>query len=317
MFNKNLIFRQQPQFSYQLRSYAVLNAGFMFNATGPARDAYLAAQNDHSLVFGWGYNNDEGEFFGSASRNNLMGVPADHLQSRRRPRSGTSTIPAQTRHTSITTPTDAGSHYVAFVMSDGDNVQWLTNDFARSTRWFGSPHRGDFDMTFDLSPALAEINPVAMKYLYDQAAADAHRTFFVTAGGKGLNYPSQTPDMDGFMDATVAAMTAVDHNVISVLDDTVDLAALRQDGRTARSAGLDAEDRRRLLRTARRHPLARRQTDRVGEVLAVGRIRLAQRNRRRTERRPDAIRCTTRLRTRSSTSTPGRRAWPTAGWAIR
>ena len=36
--NKNLIFRQQPQFSYQLRSYAVANAGFVFNATGAARD---------------------------------------------------------------------------------------------------------------------------------------------------------------------------------------------------------------------------------------------------------------------------------------
>ncbi len=228
MFNKNLIFRQQPQFSYQLRSYAVLNAGFMFDATRPTRDAYLAGQNDHSLVLGWGYDNDEYEFFSSASQHNLMAVPADHLQSAAAPSQWDVTIPAQTKHTSITTPTEAGTHYVAFVMSDGDNVQWLTNDFARSSRWFGSPHRGDFDMTFDLSPALAEINPVAMKYLYDQAAGDAHKTFFVTAGGKGITYPSQTPDVAGFMDATAAAMTAVDHNVISVLDDTVDLPALEQ-----------------------------------------------------------------------------------------
>jgi hypothetical protein len=227
MFNKDLIFRQQPQFSYQLRSYAVLNAGFMFNATGAQRDAYLAGQNDHSLVLGWGYNNDESEFFGSASQNNLMGVPTDHLQSAAAPSQWDVTIPAQTSHVSSTAPTEAGSHYVAFVMSDGDNAQWLTNDFARSTRWFGSPHRGDFDMTFDMSPALADINPVAMKYLYDQAAADEHRTFFVTAGGKGLNYPSQTPDIEGFMDATIPAMTAVDQNVISVLDDTVDLPALQ------------------------------------------------------------------------------------------
>lgn len=227
-FSKDLIFRQQPQFSYQLRSYAVLNAGFVFDATGAQRDAYLSGQHDHSLVLGWGYNNDEHEFFSSASTHNLMAVPADHLQSAAAPSQWDVTIPKQASHTLPTEPTTAGAHYVAFVMSDGDNVQWVTNDFARSSRWFGSPHRGDFDMTFDLSPALADVNPVAMKYLYDQAAGDAHKTFFVTAGGKGIVYPSQVPDISGFMDATVAAMKAVDHNVISVLDDVVDLPALEQ-----------------------------------------------------------------------------------------
>jgi hypothetical protein len=226
--NKDLIFRQQPQFSYQLRSYAVANAGFVFNATGAERDGYLAGQNDHSLVYGWGYGNDEGEFFGSASQNNLMGVPADHYQSSAALSKWEAPIPAQTSHVVTSTPTEAGTHYVAFVMSDGDNVQWLTNDFARSTRWFGSPHRGEFDMTFDMSPALRESNPVSMKYLYDQAAVDEHRTFFVAAGGEGLNYPSQTPDVDGFMDASIAAMQEVDQNIISVLDDAVDMNALEQ-----------------------------------------------------------------------------------------
>jgi len=216
----------------------VASGGFMFDETGAERDAYLAGQNDHSLVLGWGYQNDEYEFFSSASRNNLMAVPADHLQSAAAPSRWDVAIPAQAAHTSITTPTQAGAHYVAFVMSDGDNVQWVTNDFARSTRWFGSPHRGDFDMTFDLSPALAEINPVALKYLYDEAAGDDHKTFFVTPGGKGINYPSQTPDMAGSMDVTAAAMKAVDHNVISVLDDTVDLEKLEEMASRPETLGL-------------------------------------------------------------------------------
>jgi hypothetical protein len=227
-FNKDLIFRQQPSFSHQLRDLAVLNAGFIFNETGAARDAYLAAQNDHSLVLGWGYNNNESEFFGSASQQNLMGVPADHLQMSAAPSRWQVNIPQQAAHTSTDITTEAGSHYVAFVMSDGDNVQWLTNDFARDQRWFGSPHRGKFDFTFDVSPALKDINPVALKYLYEQAAGDAHKTFFVTPGGRGLNYPSQTPDLDGFMNATIPAMTAVDQNIISVLDDTVNLNKLYQ-----------------------------------------------------------------------------------------
>jgi hypothetical protein len=224
--NKDMIFRQQPQFASQLRDLAVLNAGLIFNETGALRDTLLAGQNDHSMVYGWGYNNNEEEFFGSASQHNLMGAPADHLQSAAAASRWQVAIPQQAAHTPTNITTQAGSHYVAFVMSDGDNVQWLTNDFARDVRWFGSPFRGDFDFTFDVSPALNDVNPVALKYLYEQAAGDEHKTFFVTPGGKGLNYPSQTPDIDGFMDVTAPAMTAVDHNIISVLDDTVNLNKL-------------------------------------------------------------------------------------------
>lgn len=228
LLNKDKIFRQQPQFSYQLRSLAVKEGGMVFDNTGPVRDTFLAGQNDHSLVYGWGYNNDESEFFRSASQHNLMAVPADHLRSAAAPSAWSVDVPNQPAHTPLDTPTQAGKHYVAFVMSDGDNVQWLTNDFARSSRWFGSPHRGQFDFTFDLSPELINVNPVALKYFYDQAAGDEHQTFFVTPGGQGINYPSQVPDIQGFMDATVAAMAAVDHNIISVLDDTPNLAALQQ-----------------------------------------------------------------------------------------
>ncbi len=157
-----------------------------------------------------------------------MGAPADHLLGSAAPARWEVAIPDQPAHTPVNTPTDPNKHYVAFVMSDGDNVQWLTNDFARSTRWFGSPNRGNFDFTFDMSPSLADVNPVALKYFYDEAASDPHKTFFVTAGGWGLNYPSQTPDIEGFMDATVPAMEAVDQNIISVLDDTINLSKLQQ-----------------------------------------------------------------------------------------
>jgi hypothetical protein len=218
-FSKDWIVRQQPQFAYQQRDFAVLNSAFVFDATGAERDGYLAGQRDHSLVLGWGYENSEQEFFSSASRHNLMGVPADHLQSAAAASRWQVETPPQPDRVSSAATTESDVHYVAFVMSDGDNVQWLTNDFARDSRWFGSPHRGEFDFTFDMTPALRDVNPVALKYLYDQAAADPARTYFATAGGYGLNYPSETPDIEGSLDASIAAMRAVDHHVLSVLDD--------------------------------------------------------------------------------------------------
>ncbi len=225
-FNRDMIFRQQPSFGPQLRSLAVLNSGFVFNETDATRDRYMAAQNDHSLVLGWGYNNNETEFFSSASANNLMGVPANHLLSAAAPSRWSAAIPPQAASPPEDLSTDANAHYVAFVMSDGDNVQWLNNDFARNPRWFGSPHRGNFPFTFDMSPAMADVNPTALRYFYEQAALDAGNTLFVTAGGHGLNYPSQTPDIEGFLDATIPAMTAVHQDIVSVLDLTYDKSKL-------------------------------------------------------------------------------------------
>lgn len=220
-FNKDMIFRQNNNLSFNvhLRSFAIMNKGFMFDNTGATRNTFLNAQNPHSRVFGWGFGGDEFEFFDSASDRNLMGVPADHLHGSAAPAKWEVDIPPQPHHTSVNTATNPDKHYVAFVMSDGDNVQWLTNDFARNPRWFASNFRGDFDFTFDLSPSLKDVNPVAVKYLYDQAGTDEHKTFFVTPGGLGLTYPSQVPDIEGMMDATIPAMQAMDHNIISVLDD--------------------------------------------------------------------------------------------------
>ncbi len=227
-FNRDLIFRQQPNFSHQLRDFAILNRGFVFNETAADRDRFLAGQNDHSRVFGWGYQNSEDEFFRSASQNNLMAVPADHLRSTAAPSRWDVAVPTQGYEANVNEATQPGKHYVAFVMSDGDNVQWLTNDYARDPRWFGSPLRGSFPMTFDLSPSLLDVHPVAFDYLYEQAAADSQPTLFATAGGYGINYPSQVPDIGGFVTATSAAMARVDQRTLSVLDTQYDRGVMEQ-----------------------------------------------------------------------------------------
>ena len=224
-YNRDFIYRQQPRFAHHLRSHAIKNAGFMFDETAATRDRYLAGQNDHSAVVGWGYRNSESEFFQSASDHNLTAIPADHLQSAAS-LSGWKVDAPKQAHVAPNTPTKEDAHYVAFVMSDGDNVQWLSGEFGRNPRWFGSPKRGNFPMTFDMTPALADFNPTALAYFYEQAANDAEKTYFVNSGGYGINYPSRLSDVDGFVDRTVEAMQTADQRVISILDPSYDKAKL-------------------------------------------------------------------------------------------
>ncbi len=66
-------------------------------------------------------------------------------------------------------PSEDGVRYVAFVITDGDNVQWLCGGFVGDTRYWSSPLRGRFPFTWAMSPMLAVVAPRVLKYIYDTA----------------------------------------------------------------------------------------------------------------------------------------------------
>lgn len=56
-------------------------------------------------------------------------------------------------------------HTCAFLMSDGDNVQWMLGGFATGAPYWGSPDRGAVPMGWTVSTALADLAPAALHYL--------------------------------------------------------------------------------------------------------------------------------------------------------
>jgi hypothetical protein len=220
-FNKDCLFNHNGlNLGHHLRDYAIFKKGFM---CWEASEIYWANQNDHTQVFGQWV--DEMQFFASCSRNSLLGVAADWLQCGSATSQWRFPIIKQRTHTSCNIRTIPGKHYVAFVMSDGDNIQWLTNCFYCSP-WWGSYYRGNFTMNWDINPLLGEINSLAMNYYYETASTGEHKDFFVTASGPGVMYPSQYPDIDGFVEVNSQAMKSVDHNVFSAIDTSWDTAKI-------------------------------------------------------------------------------------------
>ena len=76
---------------------------------------------------------------------------------------------------------------MAFVMSDGDNVQWMGGPFVKRSGFWASPHRGSFPMTWEVPPLLAELNPRGLRHLYKTASAGTVTDGFV-AGPSGAGY---------------------------------------------------------------------------------------------------------------------------------
>lgn len=61
-----------------------------------------------------------------------------------------------------TTPSGGGAkHTVAFVMSDGDNLQWILGPWTTDERWWGATERGSVPLGWTLSPAVGHVAPYA------------------------------------------------------------------------------------------------------------------------------------------------------------
>ena len=219
-FNRKMLFHQDLTKNDQLRDFAVMNRGFMYYSDPTALNPYAANQDHQGRIFGWGPS--EVALFTQASQNNQQVVPSDWSWSNSTTSRWKVPLEKQQYHAPLEAAPKPGKHYVAFVMSDGDNCQWLTNDFPTNPKWFGSPYRGNFNMTWDLTSTLGEMNPVAFNYLYRQASNGQHKDSFISSGGAGLTFPSQYPDINGLVDSISESMRTADQKVISILDTSYD-----------------------------------------------------------------------------------------------
>ena len=116
-------------------------------------------------------------------------------------------------------------HTVCFVMSDGDNIQWILNSFATSTDWWASPDRGQIPITWTISPALVDLAPTILKYLYRTASNNSTTgggsDYFIAApSGTGYVYPDLYADISGFAQTTANYMAQSDLSILNVIADS-------------------------------------------------------------------------------------------------
>lgn len=102
-----------------------------------------------SPVFGWEQGVEENSFVGLVSSSGNLMIPYDWTVNT--PLLWAEYESRMCGRVRVTDPTrinygDA-RHYMSFYMSDGDNVQWMFNDFDNET-YFGSPRAAEAKMTF-------------------------------------------------------------------------------------------------------------------------------------------------------------------------
>lgn len=174
--------------------------------------------NDNGIIMG--YNNTLGEYdtVASLSKVNLQMIPSDHAYNLST-LSGFQTAIFDQK--TAVTDGEAGKkiHTVCIILSDGDNLQWLTNDFTTSSKWWANNNRGKFFMGWGLPATAIDMVAPMHAYLYDSMTM--RDEFIMQLSGLGYTFPSKwTSAARREMAAKLAEyMVRSDLHYAEILDD--------------------------------------------------------------------------------------------------
>ncbi|MBW3622658.1 MAG: hypothetical protein KY468_04530 [Armatimonadetes bacterium] len=212
-FARGVIVEQPVSKPKHLRDFAVMQRAFTFSTTdSETRTEYARAFGPEALAYGWG--NDEHAWVRDLSRANATGAPADWCVNL----SAISKLPAGPlrRPRRLTPETEDGVRYVAFVMSDGDNLQWLTGGFVDHRFYWGSPRRGTFPFTWEVSALLGEKGPRVLRQFY--STAKETEGFVAGPGVPGYTFPHFQPDPNALAKQARPYLRKSDLSIVSVLN---------------------------------------------------------------------------------------------------
>ncbi|MEU4195907.1 GxGYxYP domain-containing protein [Kribbella sp. NPDC026611] len=218
----DVVIEQRGDFPERLRDYATMAGAFaFFDGNTDFRAQVVNALDDDGTVIGWGdASNGEDAFIGVNSTAGVKALPADHarnlsvlsgIQEDRLTQPGRLFDPA------LGPDPDPAAHYVTFLITDGDNIQWELGDFPTDQRWFGSPRRGEVDLGWGISPSLIDLAPSVMGWFYNQSRKDR---WVAGPSGAGYMYPSRYPTaaLDKHTASLAQAMGRADLSVAQIID---------------------------------------------------------------------------------------------------
>jgi len=213
-FARGLAVHQPITKPLHLRDFAVArNAFTFFEGSSAQHRERFRELGPGTRVFGWGL--DEHDFVRDVSAGGGLVVPSDwalnlsalvHLPTE---------LPRRPFHPEPT-PLKPGERLVAFVVSDGDNVQWLLNGFVDSPGFWANPWRGTFPVTWELAPLLAELAPRVLAHLY--RTATPFDDFVAGPSGAGYYFPSQSPQRTELAALTGRSMPPAQLRAVSLLN---------------------------------------------------------------------------------------------------
>lgn len=185
MLNPNLLVVANPRF-FNNRDYAIAHKSMIYYGVDSLYNEILDWVKPLSPVVGWN-SGDEFKQIEVCTRRGLINEPADWCVNL-----PLLTVPASSEPLKVKSlnPKDinwkAPENYHAFVMSDGDNLQWTFGSFLSSKDYWSSPYNAEIPMSF--TSCVVNLS-VAARDVYDQLLKSQPDNVSVVEYGGGYYYP--------------------------------------------------------------------------------------------------------------------------------
>ena len=216
--SKRNITYQKEEKAHFLGDYSIFTNAFHFYSDihSNITETAFGLMDQNATLYGWG--DDEYQTIRKASEFGIGVHPADwafNLSTL----TNFNVSTQQKESINGPAPMIDGKHNVCFLISDGDNIQWMLNLFADDNRWFGSNNRGQIPIGWTIPPAMCELAPTVMHKLYDMAAnTNEGRDYFVAGpSGNTYNFPEFFPDLDAQAKVMNDYLQKSDLSIVNIL----------------------------------------------------------------------------------------------------
>lgn len=220
--NHSTVIQLSPEKSMALRDYTIMSKSLIFyedNENDSAlREQIFNSMDETARCLGWGP--DEFNNVSIASKYGVDVIASDWSYNLSVLSSFKPT--PQTQKSQIEILEDDNVHYVTFIMSDGDNQQWLLGSNYSSEKWYGSKNRGNFNLGWSLSPSLYYLAPTIFEKYYESASSSPYSDYYlVSPSGNGYIYPSKYPinKLSNYANRLNEYMKKVDQKYVLIIDD--------------------------------------------------------------------------------------------------
>jgi hypothetical protein len=225
LFSKQLATYQQSaddRVSF-MGDYSAYTKAFQFwddTPTGAIATSVYNRMNKGATFFGWGP-----EEYGTVEQLSLKSmsiIPSDWAANM----STLSNIPAKSGIFKQKEPikpfeVKTGVHTVCFVITDGDNVQWLLGSLDNINNW-NNPARAHVNLGWTISPSLSELAPTLYEKYVENALTtpDGRNVLVAGPSGKSYYFPGRFPDADLETECTLlnSYMKQSDLRIVNIID---------------------------------------------------------------------------------------------------
>jgi hypothetical protein len=108
-------------------------------------------------------------------------------------------------------------HTVCFLMSDGDNIQWLLNAFNDTSTW-NSSIKSKLKLGWTISPALTELAPLVYNKYVSLVNSSKTNSLVASPSGRGYFFPSLYDDLEQEAGLLNSYMKKAGLSIVNIID---------------------------------------------------------------------------------------------------